>query len=288
MARIIVPTDFSSTSVSALQYANYLAIVTGYDLAVIHVHDGYGNTDALIEKRGNLAARTEAMHKVEEFIRFNLSPSYFSERVPGIGQVPALEISEMVGAPAASILKASEENDTALIVMGGTGSGGTSTVSPLFGSVAQTVALGATCPVFLIPCDYGIPEINEMSVAFEYVQPLKEMIEKINFLRKPLDANVRLVHVKDADADREESKEVELMEEILKTGFPGFPVELDLLAPGDVAKELLQYATGRNVDLLVMGRRQRGFFSSLFIGSEAGPVIKSCTTPLMIIPIKTY
>jgi len=288
MARIIVPTDFSSTSISALQYANYLAIVTGYDLAVIHVHDGYGNTDALIERRGNLSARTEAMHKVEEFVRFNLSPSYFSEREPNPDQVPTLQIDEMVGSPAASILKASKENDTALIVMGGTGSGNTSTVSPLFGSVAQTVSLGAKCPVFLIPCDYGIPEINEISVAFEYVQPLKEMMKKIDFLRKPLDPKVRLVHVKDTDTDREASKEVALMEEILKTGFPGFPVELDLLAAGDVAKELLQYAKGRNSDLLIMGRRKRGFFSSLFIGSETGPVIKSCTTPLMVVPIKAY
>jgi len=74
MHKIIVPTDFSETAATPLNYASYLADATGYDLEVIHIHDGYGPTDRLIERKGNMAARMAAQQSLDQFLRFNVDP----------------------------------------------------------------------------------------------------------------------------------------------------------------------------------------------------------------------
>ncbi len=289
MQKIVVPTDFSETAGVALNYASYLADVTGYDLEVLHIHDGYGPTDRLVEKKGNMEARMAAQRAVDEFIRFNVDPATFTgSRDAKADTLPLVQSREIVGSPAEAIIAASKEETTALVVMGGVGSGKVSTVSPLFGSVARSVAMGAACPVFLIPPGYGKPDIRVIAISFEKVAPLKETSDRIAFLRTALKPAVRFVHVEDPDATQESKVELDLLNTVLDTTWPGYPVELDMLTPGHVTGKLTDYTLEENVDLLVLGRRKRGFFKRLFISSETAPMLIGSAVPVLVVPISDY
>lgn len=289
MQKIIVPTDFSETSGVALNYASYLADATGYDLEVLHIHDGYGETDRLVEKKGNMEARMTAQRTLDEFIRFNIDPATFTGSRDFVADtLPLVKSREIVGSPADAIIAVAKEEDTALVVMGGVGSGRVSTVSPLFGSVARSVAMGAACPVFLIPPGYGKPDIRVVSISFEKVAPLKETCKGMDFLRNALKPTMRFVHVEDSNANEEAKVELDLLNTVLDTTWPGYPVELDVLTSGPVSGKLTDYTLEENVDLLVLGRRKRGFFKRLFISSETAPMLIGSAVPVMVVPIHDY
>jgi nucleotide-binding universal stress UspA family protein len=287
MNKIIVPTDFSPTAAAALRYAYFLAEATGFMLEVLHVHDGYGHVESPRVKKGDLEARMAAQRSIDEFIRFNVK---VTESVVGEGETSDVTISsrEVTGTPTDALVAASRAADTHLIVMGGVGSGTVSTVTPFFGSVARTVADRAECPVLLVPKDYHQPVMRRASIAFDVVSALREISKGFDFLRVTLNPAMRLVHVRDFSEKAEARKEIALMEEVLNTEFPGYPVELDLLNPGVTALQLLEYAQDEDIDLLVLGRRKRSFFKRFFVGSKIGPVLQHGGAPMLVIPISDY
>jgi nucleotide-binding universal stress UspA family protein len=289
MKKIIVPTDFSDTSGVALHYASYLADATGFDLEVLHIHDGYGQTDRLVAKKGNMTARMDAQRAIDNFIRFNTGPTTFTDKQETTTDTPALiKTREVVGSPADIIVAASKEEDVALVVMGGVGSGRVTAISPIFGSVARSVAMKAACPVFLIPPGYGKPDIRVVSISFEKVVPLQETSAGIDFLRKALNPEIRFVHVQDANSTQEAKVELDLLQVVMDANWPGYPVELDMLSSGLASDKLTDYTLKENVDLLVLGRRKRGFFKRLFISSETAPLLSSSAVPVLVVPIEEY
>jgi nucleotide-binding universal stress UspA family protein len=88
------------------------------------------------------------------------------------------------------------------------------------------------------------------------------------------------------NVDREAKVELDLMDEVLDTGFPGFPVELDLLSPGNVTDGLTTYVREYDLDLLVIGRRKQSWVERLFIGTEVSPLLKRIPVPLLVVPIE--
>ncbi|WP_020570879.1 universal stress protein [Neolewinella persica] len=289
MPKIIVPTDFSETSGVALNYASYLAGATGFDLEVLHIHDGYGETDRLVEKKGNMAARMQAQRAIDAFVRFHTDPVNFTGNGEGsTNTLPIIKSSEVVGSPTDAIVEASKDEDVVLIVMGGVGSGRVTTISPVFGSVARSVAMKAACPVFLIPPGYGKPDIRVISISFEKVAPLQETCAGMDFLRKALKPEIRFVHVQDIDSSEEVKVELELLQVVMDSSWPGYPVELDMLSHGLASDKLTDYTLKENVDLLVLGRRKRGFFKRLFISSDTAPLLSSSAVPVLVVPIGEY
>lgn len=288
MHKIIVPTDFSPTAAAALRYAYFLAKATGLNLEVLHVHDGYGHSDSPRVKKGDLEAHMTAQRSIDEFIRFNLK----AEQVVVAEGMEESDVNissrEITGTPTNILLAASRQADTRLIVMGGVGSGVVSTVTPFFGSVARTVAQRADCPVLLVPKNYDEPVLKRASIAFDVVGALRETSNGFDFLRVALSPAMRLVHIRDFSEKVEARKEIALMEEVLNTEFPGYPVKLDLLNPSITALQLLDYAHDENIDLLVMGHRKRSLFKRIFFGSEIAPLLKYGGTPLLVIPISDY
>jgi nucleotide-binding universal stress UspA family protein len=287
MMKIIVPTDFSDTAASALRYGEFLAKGLGYELEVVHVHDGYGHSEDPSVNKGDLAAKMNVQHKLDEFLRFNATQVQ-SNGGEEKEDLPNIQTKEVTGSPVDAILKIGNENDSALIVMGGVGSGKVSTNSPMFGSVAKSVALNATIPVLLIPQGYGQPKIDNVSITFNDLKPLQETSDKADFLIDAYKPNMRLVHIEHQDAIQESLKKMDLLEAALKTGFPDYSVDLDVLPPASLAEALLTYMAEFDLDLLIMGHRKRGLFSRLFLRSGVAPVLDISPIPVLVVPISNY
>ncbi|NJC25604.1 universal stress protein [Neolewinella antarctica] len=285
MEKILVPTDFSPTAGAALRYAYFLAEATGLGVEVLHVHDGYGYSAFRRAKKGGLEARVNAQRKLDRFIRFNL------KIVPAVATggftEPEVNVSSrgIIGSPTKALLIASRRADTCMIVMGGVGSGVADAATPLFGSITRRIAERAACPVLLVPEGYGTPVMKRAAIAFNWIGALRETSIGFDFLRVALGPAMHLVHVRDFMHVTKIREETALLEKILNTEFPGYPVQLDLPEPGVTAPRLLAYAHDKKIDLLVMGRRNRSLFERLFLRSEIGTVLKNGGTPMLVIPI---
>ncbi|WP_020568840.1 universal stress protein [Neolewinella persica] len=285
--KILLPTDFSDTAASALRYGEFLAKRLDFELEVVHAHDGYGHSEDPTVRKGDLTTKMNVQHQLDEFLRLN-STQATANKATKTEPLLKIKTREVTGSPVDTILKLSDDGDTALIVMGGVGSGKVSSNTPMFGSVAKSIALNAKVPVLLIPQGHDQPSLEKVSITFNDFKPLQETSDKADFLIDAFKPKMRLVHVEHHDDDRESLKKMNLLKASLKTGFPDYSVDLDVLPPANLAESLLAYIAEFDLDLLVMGHRKRGLFSRLFLRSGVAPVLDISPIPILVVPISNY
>jgi len=139
---ILVPVDFSPTSINAVRVALGIA-APGGDLTLLHVIDEEFVGDAVA---AGLGASEEITAKLREQAEAN-----FANALVGL-ETGEVEIERMVvvGSPFVEILKIARDLDLPMIVMGVRGRS-TPPEELLFGSNAEKVLRGARVPVLCVP-----------------------------------------------------------------------------------------------------------------------------------------
>jgi len=144
--RILVPTDFSTTSDAALEWAKSIAGTLGASLHLVHVFEDPALT-------GPFAAEAYvAMPAETRTALFEDAADRLEHRLSADDRVRFHATSEIVcGVPAPSILDYSHDQHIDLIVMGTHGRTGMAHL--LIGSVAERVVRTAECPVLTVHQD---------------------------------------------------------------------------------------------------------------------------------------
>jgi len=139
---ILVPVDFSQTSINAVRVALGIA-EPGGDLTLLHVIDQDFVGDAVAAGMGSTEEITARMRTQAE--------SNFNTALEGL-EVGDVEIERMivVGIPFVEILKISRDLVLPMIVMGVRGRS-TGAEELLFGSTAEKVLRAARVPVLCVP-----------------------------------------------------------------------------------------------------------------------------------------
>jgi universal stress protein A len=134
-AKILYPTDFSTSGRTALEMATSLAKERGATLLIVHVEEppmAYGGG--------------ELYYGIDEPSREELE-RMLHEVKPIDARVPC-EHRLVTGSPARAIVEMAEEENAAMIVMATHGRTGLTRL--LMGSVAEEVVRKATCPVLTV------------------------------------------------------------------------------------------------------------------------------------------
>ena len=139
---ILVPIDFSPTSMNAMRVAVGLA-EPGGDITLLHVIDKDFVEDAVAAGMG---LSDDITARLREQAESNFAAAL--ETVPAEGV--SVERMIVVGSPFVEILKITRDLDLPMIVMGMRGRS-TSTEDLLFGSTAEKVLRGARVPVLCVP-----------------------------------------------------------------------------------------------------------------------------------------
>ena len=133
--KVLFPTDFSTLSDAALEYASSVAAESGASMLIIHVEEpplAYGAGDMYY---GVLEPDTEALETM------------LARIVPTNSTVPYAH-RLLIGPPAEEIVRLAHEEDVDLIVMATHGRTGLKHL--LMGSVAEAVVRRAECPVLTL------------------------------------------------------------------------------------------------------------------------------------------
>ena len=140
---ILVPVDFSPTSLNAVRAATGIAEPDG-DLTLLHVIDENFVHDAVAVGLGTSEEITGRLRERAEI--------EFTTMLDGLetGEV-SIERMIVVGVPFVEILKIARDLDLPMIVMGVRGRSSTPPEELLFGSTAEKVLRGARVPVLCVP-----------------------------------------------------------------------------------------------------------------------------------------
>ncbi len=141
--KVLVATDFSAPSLSALNYARAMARSFGASLHVLHVFEPLWITSADVVGGG--VALTTMMQGLEETARKQLDEAVTEEDRRELGATAVMITSE---SPAREIAHYANDHKVDLVVIGTHGRSGLSRW--LIGSVAEKVVRLAPCPVLTV------------------------------------------------------------------------------------------------------------------------------------------
>lgn len=140
---ILVPVDFSATSLNAVRVAVGLASPGG-DLTLLHVIDKDFVEDAVAAGMGSTEEITARLREQAE--------ANFANALEGLEANDAnVERMVVVGIPFVEILKIARDLDLPMIVMGTRGRSTQEAEELLFGSTAEKVLRGTRVPVLCVP-----------------------------------------------------------------------------------------------------------------------------------------
>lgn len=141
--RILVATDFSAPSETAVNYARAMARAFGAELRVLHVFEPLWLTSA--DMVGGGVAVANMVQGLEETARKQLEEVVTEEDRRELRAVPVMVTSE---SPSREIARYASEEQVDLLVIGTHGRSGLTRL--LIGSVAEKVVRLAPCPVLTV------------------------------------------------------------------------------------------------------------------------------------------
>src|SRR5687767_13868032 len=257
MNTVIVPVDFSPTSINAARYA--IQLMTGhYGVSMILYH--------LYEKSNQSA---EATKKLEE-LKKELSDS-------GIVKIETLceHGSDFID----ELEKLVRHRQADLVIMGITGR--SAIAQTLVGSDALKMVERKVCPVLIIPPKASYKEVKNVLLTSDFKNvlastpsvPIKKMLKTFrpNLHIINVDSNHYVALTEDYQTERSQLKEM----------FSEFNPEFYFLGWYDVDEAINQFATDKNIDFIIVIHKEHSLVSKIFGKSHTKALAYHSSVPVL-------
>jgi len=273
MKKFLVPTDFSETSKNAALYAAQLAAqVPGSKVILIYVSDKFtGGSDGspLTEnKRGRRAILEQALQQLKKDML----------RLAKVDIDFALEEGTSLVETSKRFVR---HHGIHMVIMGITGA---TRLEQLFiGSNTLDMVDAGVCPVMIIPPNAKFRPIKNIMFTCDFkdvattvpVEPLRSVLDMFN-------AGVHVVNVDSehyVDITDEYKAEKAKLEKILQSYTP----EFYFIRQYDFLDAVSQFATDKNIDVIVSIPKEKSFLSGLFKTSHTKKLAYHSTVPIIAI-----
>lgn len=294
--RILYPTDFSEHAEKAFPHALFLAEEFGAELHMFHAVVLHAADPANPELAfPDLEAAYEEIH---DWAADRMEEEAPEERRPAVEVVKAQDRGV---APAPTIVEYAVNRDVDLVVMGTHGRRGVRRM--LLGSVAEEVLRTVPCPVLTVRPGEGRetphrPERILVPVDFSDYSDLA--LERGAELARRTGARLDVLHVipeisypdpyfADAAAIRAMTKAAqeqvpEALREKVSRVVAGDDVEVEThMEVGSPAATIVDVATERESDMIVISSHGRTGLKRMFLGSVAEGVVRRATCPVLTV-----
>jgi nucleotide-binding universal stress UspA family protein len=276
MTRILLPTDFSTNSFKAIEYALKVYKDIKCTFYLVHTYNPpIYQTEYLLGSPGLIGLgdvmKETSMTKIEGFKK-KIETKYPNPK-------HTIKIHTVFNTLISEILEMTLAENIDLIVMGTKGATGAQEI--LFGSNTVHVIKSAKCPVIAVPdtFEYEAPKEILFPTDFEIAYPKKE-IERLLQVVRQHKSQINIMHVESGNGltilQKEHKNQLEKL--LVNTSiFHEMPDNEIIAAVND-------FQLKRRINLLVMIQNKHTFFEKLFME----PVIKKIgfhiNVPFMVIP----
>lgn len=268
---ILVPTDFSESANSALEYASKLAsesssCITIFHAISIHVANSTEESEFIT------SIELEKIEK-EQLVQLKMQ---ISKRYPRV----QYEIVSKMGFPVELIAEIAKEKKFDLIIMGTRGASGMKEL--LVGSNTASLIHETECPVLAVPEQTVYNGIKKIVFATNMQKEDVACISKISKLFKQQnESSITLLHIEDGHSrDPEALLQAWFHEEVLpKVSYSNLSAES--ISEADIVKTLHEYLIQNKVDLLVTATRKRNLIERIFDRSITKRLVFHTHIPLL-------
>jgi len=285
--RILVPVDFTPHSENAAYYALQLAGVLKADIKLVNAYlDPMGTPQSYLESYTYQSNLDKIIREIEEeteksleAMAKRLNDKIYEDKLQGI------EISwDMNKGNAVNyILNQANEFQPGLIVMGTRGSELEGIRS--FGSVTAQLIEKAHIPILAVPQDYDgqwatLPK--HVLYATDFDQTDFSALRRLVSFIKPFKSKLYCVHAALTESETMDEIQMKKIKQYLTDTVDDYNLEYGLLKTVDLQQGLEDFIKEREIDVMALNTRKRGFFQRIFKPSITKKFLFQTHIPLLI------
>ncbi len=269
MKIIVVPIDFSTASVQALDYAIQIANRFGSAIQLINGIDDAAATSIYTDVRNMM--RTVAERKLQDLI---------DEKQDALDNDANIQYGIIRGETVNGICDYAKDCKADLIIMGTQGASGLKEI--FIGSVAQGVINSAECPVLVIPPEthtftpvkFALTLDEQELSSQAVVQPVKDLVAAF-------DAKLEVFHYNKGFVMEHVDPRIDHYLHDVEFSFHEHYAD-----ETDIVKVIDQFVKSEGIDVLTMIRRKRSFWDRLFHTSVTSKEVFHSEVPVLILKEK--
>jgi nucleotide-binding universal stress UspA family protein len=277
LKKILVPTDFSELSTTALRYAASMAKYSEAEIILLHVMQPYEHEailNKIIDFKGTLQKAIQ--EKLNE-TKVN-TPDLLGVNV-------SVKIVE--GKVYETIERIVKEEDLDLVVMGTHGAGGLGDLEKyVLGTNAFRTVHISGCPVITLKEVKDKITYDNIVLPLDMTKETKQKVDTAIKIAQVLGSTVHVIAVTSfVDEFRYNVSEIKgLLDEVAdKVKAAGIKVVTKMLRNDDVADSVTEYAADINADLVIIMTRQETKLNERVLGSSARKIITGSKVPVLSI-----
>ncbi len=252
---LLVPIDFSSEAINALEYAVYMAKKLELPLLLMHAYFAPKSTIDI----GTEIYYPEPFEEIQRKIMHRFRS--LSKIIPALSDVE-YKFELLYNEPEGAIVDCCSNNNVQLIIMGTRGVHGIDEY--IAGSNTYKAIKGANIPVLMVPIEYKNHRIEKVVFASDYQKSDKEdvMLEFIKAIIEKFDAKLNILHIEndqEVGATYNELKNTKKFDEIFQHLHPVY----HLLDKQDIEHGIENFASYHAIDLVIVIPKKHNFFENL-------------------------
>ena len=283
MEKILVPIDFSDTSIKALMYGAEIASKSNAVIYLLHVVQpppvSYSDIP-LPNAYLNEVQLSDAYERMEKLKKDVLLTK------PNLG----LSYIVLEGDVVSTITDFVTVKDCDLIVMGTHGTTGFKGL--IWGSVTAKTLTLSPVPVIAVPNDYLLSEPLKILLATNRFEENPALIEPVFQIAKIFNAAVNVMVFIDKDNASaveylEAGRNIDKYRNLLQKRYPGTLIKSELIDGSDFGNALALYEGREEIDLIAMITYPKDIFEKLARKTITKKITMHSRIPVLAIPAKT-
>lgn len=272
MKILLVPTDFSKTSLNAVNYAADMAVAIKAQLLLLHV--------VQIEVISEPSVYPSQLEEdAFEFMKHGMQLLKIRLEKRTKNQVPVITKIEE-GNVNIAIKEMNDSNKPFAIILGSKGA--TDFENFMLGSVALHNAKHSSYPVLLIPEKAKFKSISNIAFASDlYLKNAAPVIKVLREWLKMFRAKLNVVNINDRlDFESEKTKDFNTLKNRLKN----YDAYFNYIVNDSVTEGILKYLKKNKPDIIVLMYHKEAFLHRFIYRSDFKKIIVHSATPVLIIP----
>lgn len=273
VSSILVPTDFSAKSETAIRYACEIAASTGAEIHFLNVieepYDFATRASEILE-----AKKKEQANKLQELIQ-NLHSVDDFRHIRMVGMVK-------VGLTLSTILRVSEEGDFSLITIALGGKADFKKV--MYGSITNSILIDSKIPVLAISKHIDYRSLKRLIFATDFRFRDIKNIKRMKKFSIDLGVKLDIVHVLDKTDDRLPEIIGPFTEKLLKK-LKSKDIKINYHENREFIEGITEYINSDKNSILVITRYRKKFLEWLFANSTARSIAQIAEVPLLMLPV---
>jgi len=272
--RVLIPTDFSESSIHAIRYAANLTETHHTELILLHawtITPPYPEFAEYVAAMDTSYFGERAMKRTREFInRLHDEYPFFGTPLTREGFAPDV------------ILDAMEELKPDLTVMGRRGMPGIGRA--VFGSITSAVVKKAAGPVLIVPEKAPVVPLQEAAFATDFHESDLQALQLLVKIAKPHGSHLNAVHFNvPGTGDHGDGIAFESYEKHIRSLLRYAGLSFETVDCQDLREGVDSYLVRKNIQLLALAGTARSRWQQLFEPSLTRHVMRHLQVPLLVV-----